>query len=759
MSKTGTKKKLLIVESPAKIKTISKFLGKEFTILSTYGHVKDLPPKKIGVSIDDKKSIVLEYVAIEKKGDTIAQICKAARNCDEIFLASDPDREGEIISWHIGQEIEKVINPSKTDIHRIVFNEITKPAVQSAIENKKSIDIDKVNAQQARRVLDRWVGYEVSPVLWRKIKKGLSAGRVQSVALMLICDREEAIEKFIPEESWSIHANFLYKTSELEAQLDKIKKKKPSIKNKEAADKILAQIKDLSFRVIKVEDKKRAKKPLPPFMTSTLQQDAYNKLGFSVDRTMRIAQQLYEGVPLGDPKNPEALITYMRTDSLRLSETALTAARSYISENFGADYLPKSAQQYAKKGAAQDAHEAIRPIDANKAPQKVASYLKPEQAKLYELIWRRFIASQMTPAEYFQRVVHIESGDFLFKARGSSLVFDGFLKVYDVEEDDKDTVKIPADIAAEVETPLKESNGKQHFTKPPARYSEATLVKELEKQDIGRPSTYATILSTLQKRQYVTVDNKRFFPSELGRSVSALLTKNLPDIINVNFTADMEKSLDKIAEGNLDRDELLVRFHEKLEKDVSAFAEKKDKKEAQATNLKCPKCEQPLLIRFGKAGEFAGCSGYPECTFTSNFKRNEDGQIELVEADEQEGPEKTGIECPKCGKEMIKRIGRFGPFIACSGYPECKHIHQETLKMPCPQCGSKIGQRSWRGGKFWGCTQYPKCKFAIFGNVEETPCVKCKNTKYVVVTKTKDGKTIRTCPDKACGHKEITEEE
>lgn len=747
-------KKLLIVESPAKIKTIGKFLGRDFKIMSTFGHVKDLPSKKIGVSISKDDHIELEYVPLNDKEKVIKEICAQAKTCSEVYLASDPDREGEIISWHIGQEIEQVLK-DKNSMHRIVFNEITKPAITSAIDVKRKIDLKKVNAQQARRVLDRWVGYEVSPILWRKITKGLSAGRVQSVALMLVCDREEEIINFKPVESWSIHGEFAHNKDLFSAELSKIKNKKANLKNKEQADTVLEALKKESFSVAKIEEKERLKNALPPFMTSTLQQDAYNKLGFSVDKTMSVAQKLYEGVPLGDANNPEALITYMRTDSLRISDTAMKDVRSFIKSEYGDTYLPKSGKQYGKKSDknTQDAHEAIRPISPERTPESIVRYLKPEQAKLYTLIWRRFVASQMTPAKYFNRVVLLESGDYIFRATGSSLIFDGFLKIYNIEDDDeKKSVKIPVDIKTDDPTDLKKTESKQHFTKPPARYSQATLVKEMEKRDIGRPSTYAATLSTIIKRKYVTLEDKRFHPSELGKSVNELLVQNLPDIINVDFTAQMEQALDKIASGETERDQVLLKFYKRFQKDLEKFMGSDVKKKSVETDLKCPECKKPLHIRFGKAGEFIGCSGFPDCSFTSNFKRDETtGKLELVKQEEIK-VEKSDIKCPQCGKELVQKVGKFGPFLACPGYPDCKYIHQETMKMPCPDCGSKIGKRRWRGGEFWGCTSYPKCKFSIFSKLIEKSCPKCKKQPYLLISNTKDKKEIQSCPDKECGY-------
>ncbi len=741
--KKGTK--LLIVESPAKIKTLSKFLGEDFVILSTFGHVKDLPSRKIGVSIDNGK-VVLEYEPIKDKAKVIKEICAKAKKSEEVYLASDPDREGEIIAWHIGEEIAQVIkDPSK--IFRITFNEITKQAVTAAIQNKSTVDMEKVQAQQARRVLDRWVGYEVSPILWRKIRKGLSAGRVQSATLLIVCTREEEIVSFKPVESWSIHGTFSDKKVTIIAELAKIKNKVAKLTNKEEATKVVDALKKESYAVSDITVKKRIKNPVPPFMTSTIQQAAHNILGFSVKKTMMIAQRLYEGVALADKNNPEALITYMRTDSLRLSDTAITAARGFIDKNYGDKYLPSKANVYAKK-AAQDAHEAIRPINVDIKPEFAARYLSKDESKLYSLIWKRFVACQMTPAEYSQRIVSIEGGDYLFRITGSTLIFDGFLKVYLVEdEDDKKTVKIPKEIEKGIPLSLDKIDPKQHFTQPPPRYSEATLVKEMEKKGIGRPSTYAATLNTIQKREYVIKDKRRFTPTELGKSVNNMLIKNLPDIINLTFTAQMEEDLDKIAQGNIKRDVVLETFYKKFKEDLVEFGEQKGK-EAVQTDLSCSKCKKPLVIRFGRAGEFVGCSAFPECKFTSNFIRSSEGKIELMEP---EAPKVSEQKCPKCSKAMVERMGRFGPFLACSGYPECKHIHQETLKMPCPDCKSEVVQRRSKRGAFWGCSGYPKCTFTIFGNVLEEACPDCKSP-YLLKTKEKV-----SCPSKECDYSKASE--
>lgn len=743
--------KLIIVESPAKIKTISKFLGGDFILKSTLGHVMDLPSKELGITIDEKaKHIKFEYEPLKGKEKVISEICKAAAGAKEIYLASDPDREGEIIAWHIGQEIARATK--NANIYRITFNEITKPAILSAIEHKASIDEHKVEAQQARRALDRWVGYEVSPILWRKIKRGLSAGRVQSAALLLICNRENEIVNFKQEESWSIHGIFMFEAHGIEAELVRIKDKAFKLINKAQADATLDAVKkQAKYSVKDISVKKRLKAPLPPFMTSTLQQAAFNQLGFAVERTMSIAQKLYEGVPMGDASSPQALITYMRTDSLRLSDTALNAARSFIDKVYGDDYLPKKANVYAKK-AAQDAHEAIRPIDVTITPADAERYLPAEQAKLYGLIWKRFVASQMTPAEYSQRTVTIEGGDFLFRVTGSTLMFDGFLKVYMIEDDEeeKNTVVIPKELSKNSTIDLSKATSKQHFTQPPPRYNEATLVKEMEKQGIGRPSTYAATLETIQKRSYVTKDKKRFVPTELGKSVNEMLITNLPDIISLKFTAKMEEDLDKIAQGTSARDQVLLSFYKKFKKDLALFGGDTSKKKAVETDLTCPSCGSPLVIRFSKNGEFLGCSAYPECTFTANFSRTPEGKLEIVPI---EGPKTTDLSCPKCGKPLVERMGKFGAFLSCSGYPQCKYIHQEALKMPCPQCGGTIVKRVSKRGPFFGCANYPKCNFVIFGNVEERACPQCK-APYMLVATDKSGHKKYTCNNKECGYTE-----
>lgn len=746
-------KNLVIVESPAKIKTISKILGNDFRIMSTVGHIIDLPQKTIGVSIENG-AIVLNYVPIEDKEKVIAEICKAAQHAQNIYLAPDPDREGEIIAWHIGNEIAKVFK-NKNAIHRITFNEITAPAIQEAIQHPGHIDIDKVHAQQARRVLDRWVGYEVSPILWTKVSPGLSAGRVQSVALRLIVDREGEIRNFKPEEYWTIDGIFQHQKEKFIAQLTHIKKKKAKLKNKKTTDTIVEDLQKQSYTIDAVEDKIRNKNPLAPFMTSSLQQAAYNRLGFPVKKTMQIAQKLYEGVPLSDPNSPEALITYMRTDSLRVSDTALKNVRSFITNHYSKEYLPSKANVYGKKGKSktQDAHEAIRPINANLTPDHVKQYLAPQEAKLYTLIWQRFVASQMNSAQYAQRTVTITGGHYGFRATGSSLIFDGFLKVYGIEEDEETKTKLPSDLKAKNPAALKEIEPKQHFTQPPPRYTEASLVKELEKEGIGRPSTYAAILNTIQARDYTKFDEKkRFVPTELGTAVTQLLVENLPRIMDIKFTAFMEEHLDKIASGTMDRDKILKQFYKEFQEALEKFkgGEDKGKRATIPTDIICPKCKKhKLTIKFGKSGEFLGCSAYPECDFTSNFERTESGEIKLIKT---EPPKILKEKCPQCGKPLRKLNGKFGEFIACSGYPECKYIKREVAWFACPQDKGEVVQRVWRGGKFWGCSNYPKCKFAVFDEIVEQKCPQCK-LPFLIKKTDKEGAVTLLCFDKTCGYK------
>jgi DNA topoisomerase I len=750
-------KKLLIVESPAKTKTIAQYLGKEFTILSTLGHIKDLPQKQLGITLN--KHVTIDYVTLEGKEKTVAALKKEAKTADIIYLAPDPDREGEIIAWHVEQELLPIIKKASS-IHRITFNEISKAAINQALEHPSNIDLYKVAAQQARRVLDRLVGYEVSPILWKKIAKGLSAGRVQSVALRLICDREQELQNFKPQEYWSIESIFspanLPDSAESKhrftAPLTHINKKKIAITTQEQAHEITERIKQHTYSIESIKDTKRLKNPAPPFMTSTLQQAAYNQLGFAVQKTMQAAQKLYEGVTLEDTTTPVALITYMRTDSLRISKEALEQTRSYIKALYGSDYLPAQAQVYSKSSG-QDAHEAIRPIDITITPDYIKRHATAELAKLYELIWKRFVASQLKPAQYAQRQVTITGGPFIFKVTGSTLLFDGFLRVYNHEDKEEKEEKILLPDILQASMPLRQEQilPKQHFTQPPPRYTEASLVKELEKEGIGRPSTYATILKTIQARLYTTLDaKKRFVPTELGTMVTKMLVENLPKIMDFTFTATMEQDLDKIAQGTLERDLLLKNFYQEFERDLELFKGEQSKKILQTTDITCPTCkdqESKLVIRFGKAGTFAGCANYPKCKFTSNFERLADNSIQLITPAE---PELLAEQCPQCSKPLRRVQGRFGPFTACSGYPECTYIQPVKAGFKCPQCKEgDIVQRIGKGKKFWGCTQYPACNFAIAGEIEATPCTFCANP-YMLRRIDKQGNVSLICGNKTC---------
>lgn len=741
------KKILLIVESPAKIKTISKLLGPEFTILSTVGHIKDLPKKSLGVDMKGEQ-IELEYVVMEKKDKVIKDLIKAAKTADLVLLASDPDREGEVIAWHVQQELEDAVK-NKNAIKRITYNEITKPALQAAILNQGPVDLQKVHAQQARRVLDRLVGYEASPILW-KVRKGLSAGRVQSVALRLICDREEAIRTFKPEESWSIEALGTFDKHTIPLALTHIKNKKIALKKEDQAKKVVEQLKTAKVLITSVTDTTRSKRPPAPFITSTLQQSASQQLGFKVARTMELAQKLYEGVPLEDEQTPVALITYMRTDSTRLADTATKEIRGYVKKQYGDKYVPDKIQVYATKKKGQDAHEAIRPVDVTITPERTAHYLESALQKLYTLIWKRSVACQMSDAQFAHRKVTVEGDGFTLSATGSILLFDGFRKVYvSADEEQEASVVLPALIPENTPVALGEITPKQHFTQPPARFTEASLVKELEKEGIGRPSTYATILKTIQMRAYTEMDDKkRFVPTDLGFMVTKLLVGNLPKIMNTSFTAEMETDLDKIAQGDMNRDKLIRDFYENFSHDLKTFKKNIGVKSLETTDITCPSCKgHKLIVRFGKSGAFVGCPGYPECSFTSNFTRKEDGPVELAEAPK---PVLLEEKCPNCGSPLRQIVGRFGPFVACSGYPKCKYIQQTIASFPCPQCNSNITKRTWKGKVFWGCSGYPNCKFSIAGDIQDSPCPKCKSP-YLRKRTTTEG-TVLTCPKPECGY-------
>ena len=703
-------KSLVIVESPAKARTINKFLGKDFTVLASVGHIKDLPKSKLGVDVE--KGFEPHYEVIKSKSNTIKELKQAGKKADRIYLAPDPDREGEAIAWHIAEEVDKKREKSR----RVLFNEITEKAVKEAIEHPTALDEHKVEAQQARRVLDRLVGYQVSPILWDKVRRGLSAGRVQSVAVRLICDREREIQAFVPKEYWSITAEFERRGGEpgFTAKLARKDGKKIEIGNEEEANQVLSELRDAQFVVSGVETKEIKRNPSPPFTTSKLQQEASRKLGFTAKKTMMLAQQLYEGVDIGE-EGPVGLISYMRTDSTRISNEAIEAARELIKEKWGADYLPPRPNVYKSGKKAQDAHEAIRPTYFKYPPESVKKHLSRDQYRLYQLIWMRFMACQISPALIDQTRAQIAAKNYVFNASGSTVRFQGFMAVYvegaDVEEEKEE--KLPP-LKKDDVLKLSKLTPAQHFTQPPPRYTEASLVKELEEKGIGRPSTYAAILSTIQDREYVAKEKTQLRPTELGFMVTDLLIQSFPEILDVAFTARMEEELDMIEEGKIPWRDTMKEFYgpfseslEKAKKDM-----KNVKAEETPTDVLCEKCGKMMVIKWGRKGKFLACSGYPECKNTRDFTINEEGKVVPLERVEEE----TGIHCPKCGKPMVVKSGRFGRFLACSAYPDCKTTLPFTTGIPCPNGdgGELVERRTKRGRVFYSCSNYPKCEYATW---------------------------------------------
>lgn len=716
-----SKKNLVVVESPAKARTIEKYLGKDFKVIASVGHVKDLPSNELGVDIEN--DFTPKYETIKGKKKIINEIKKACEDVEKVYLAPDPDREGEAIAWHISEEIKKKVDA----IYRVQFNEITKKGIMEGISNPGKINLNRVNAQQSRRILDRLVGYLVSPILWKPLKYGLSAGRVQTVALRLICEREEEIEKFVPKEYWTITGFFTKEgdtsSAPIQARLEKKSGKKLEIPNEEKCNQILKELNNKTPEVKKIEKKVVKSQPPLPFTTSKLQQEAIRKLGFSAKKTMLVAQQLYEGIDLPDT-GPVGLITYMRTDSTRVSEESVEAAVNYIEKNFGKEFIGINRHNKKTKEKIQDAHEAIRPTDPLKTPESIKKYLTQDQYKLYNLIWQRFIASQMSDAEYFSTTIIIDVEDYEFKATGKILKFPGFTKLYQEskEENGKEEEDQFFEIDENDKLVLIKYESKQNFTTPPPRYSEALLVKTLEQKGIGRPSTYASIISTLIERDYVVNNQKKLFPTELGRIVNNLLINNFNEIFEVNFTAKMEEELDNIEAGKLDPKKALSEFYEKFAPELEE-ATKNLKFNLILKDINCPKCKGALILKYGKNGSFVACSSYPECDFTSDYKRLENGKIELIERKEFED---SGVNCEKCGKPLVFKKSRFGEILACSGYPECKNIKNfirkpdggfviidkdDKLSDKCPECGSDLIVKSGKNGLFGACISYPKCKF------------------------------------------------
>ncbi len=809
-------KGLVIVESPAKAKTIQKYLGKGFEVEASFGHVKDLPKSNLGVDIEN--NFDTEYVVIPGKEKVLVKLKKLAKGADTVYLAPDPDREGEAIAAHLAEELggdnfDGTKNKKKKnglEIRRVTFNEITQRAVKEAFEHARDIDRNLVDAQQTRRVLDRLVGYQVSPLLWDKVRRGLSAGRVQTVALRLIVDREREIKAFQKQEYWTIDAHLSAgKGPSFDARLIGRGDEKIEVPNQEEADKITAFLNESNWLVRSVEKKERRRNAAAPFTTSKLQQDSARKLRFSVKRTMMLAQRLYEGVELGE-EGLVGLITYMRTDSTRVSNDALAEVREYIPQHFGKDYLPDTANFYkSKQKGAQEAHEAIRPTSVMRHPDEIKQYLKEDEFKVYKLIWQRFVASQMNPAIFDQTTVDIDASkgneSYRFRVTGSVMKFDGFLKVYEESKEGKDEEdealkhKLPALNEGQKLT-LKELKPEQHFTEPPPRYNEASLVKELEERGIGRPSTYATILGTIQERQYVTKVGGKFVPTEIGLVVTDLLVENFKDIFDPAYTAKLEEELDDIEDGKEKWTDALKEFYKKFERDLNYAGKHMQNLKAmeKPTDEKCERCGSPLVIKWGKHGSFFACSSYDKtdpnsCTFT---KENPIDLPDLDSADMQETAQEEYCEncgrpmvlkrgrfgqfmactgypdckttrrldqakkvpdvpldekCPECGRNMLLRHGRYGEFISCSGYPDCKYVKQNFIGMKCPECkeGELVEKRARRrGNTFYGCSRYPKCKFTSANKPVPEKCPECGH-EYLVQKFLKSGPVL-ACPNEKC---------
>jgi len=812
-------KNLVIVESPAKAKTINKYLGKDFTVKASMGHVRDLPKKTLGVDV--KKGFAAEYEILPTRKKVLDELKAAAKDADMIYLAADPDREGEAICWHLSESLGV---RSKKKFKRVVFNEITKKAIDLAFQNPGEVDEKKVDAQQTRRILDRLVGYKVSPVLWEKVRRGLSAGRVQSVALKLICDREREIKAFVAEEYWTVAAHLEAEgPPPFTANLVKRDGKNIEIGNGDEAGVVRKDLEAAAFIVAKVQRKERRRHPVPPFITSKLQQEAFKKLRYSVKKTMQVAQRLYEGVELG-PDGSVGLITYMRTDSTRISDDALVAVREKIGQTYGSEYLPEKPNFYRSKKDAQDAHEAIRPSYPERDPDSIKKYLSKDEYALYKLIWNRFVASQMLPAVYDETIADTEAAAYLLRAKGSTLKFKGFLAVYEETPDEKRETKpkdepgtaaddtAPEEAAAQL-PPLKEGDRltlkkldtDQHFTQPPPRFSEASLVKELEENGIGRPSTYASIIGTIEARDYMEKREAKLYPTELGFLVTDLLVEHFQDIMNVEYTAALEAELDEIEEGKDNLLNTLNQFWKKFEKDLKkASKEMKDvKRMEEQTDEVCDKCGKPMVLKWGRYGKFLACSGYPDCKNTRQLAGVEgDGGPELHEDVAKEvcpndaqpmvlkkgrfGPflacsnypeckvtkrlvrgaeGKLQVEqlqpideaCPECTKPLMWRRGRFGPFIACSDYPNCKYIKKKEAKeigLSCPECGQgQVVERKGRWGRsFYGCKRYPECKFTAYHRPLGEPCPDCGRPYLLEKETKKEGKVI-FCGNEACHYK------
>ena len=796
-------KALVIVESPAKAKTINKYLGKQFVVKASLGHIKDLPKKDLAVDVD--RDFAPRYEVIEGKKKLIAELKQTAKKVEEVYLAADPDREGEAICYHLQEELQIGKNPPR--IFRVMFNEITKKAIEKAFEKPTQVNVNLVEAQQARRVLDRLVGYKISPLLWDKVRRGLSAGRVQTVALRLIVEREREIRAFLPREYWTIDVDLNAKKAPvLTTRLFKIAGENAEVANQEQSDAIVSTLDGVPYVVKSVATREKKRNPVAPFITSTLQQEASRKLRFSVKRTMMLAQRLYEGVEMGK-EGAVGLITYMRTDSTRISDDAVRDVRDFVSERYGKEFLPPSANIYKSKKDAQDAHEAIRPTSMAYTPELIEKHLAEDEMKLYRLIWNRFVASQMMPALYDQTTIDVSAKgangvDYTFRATGSVLKFEGFLKVYQEgkdqadEEDEELKHRLPQVSEGEI-LRFRAIRPEQHFTEPPPRYNEATLVKRLEADGVGRPSTYASILSTIQEREYVKKEANKFIPTELGMVVTDLLLESFDNIFEVKYTARMEEELDEIEEGKLDWRAAMAEFYQRLDADIKHAEQHMTdiKRMEKPTGLNCEKCGKPLVIKWGKHGSFIACTGYPECTYTRELTVDlpDVDKVDLSEQGDEEYCENCGRpmvlkkgrfgnffactgypdckttkpiggtqkkadqpldeKCPQCGNNLVMKHGRFGEFTACSNYPACKYVKQKTIGVKCPECseGEVVERRSKRGKTFYGCNRWPECNFVAWGKPVDEKCVECGNP-YMIEKWLKAG-PVYQCPNPECKYK------
>jgi DNA topoisomerase-1 len=794
------------VESPAKAKTINKYLGKQYVVKASLGHIKDLPKRDLAVDVEH--GFEPRYEVIEGKKKLVNELKQTAKKVEEIYLAADPDREGEAICYHLQEELQDKAKKNGPRIYRVMFNEITKGAIQRAFEQPGQVNANLVDAQQARRVLDRLVGYKISPLLWDKVRRGLSAGRVQTVAVRVIVEREREIRAFVPREYWTIDAELQgKKPPHLVARLNRVGDRPAEIGSQDATDAVLAALDGAQYTVKSVGTREKKRNPVAPFITSTLQQESSRKLRFSVKRTMGLAQRLYEGVEIGK-EGAVGLISYMRTDSTRISADAIADVRHYIGEHYGQEFLPESANVYRSKKDAQDAHEAIRPTSMAFSPEVVDKYLAEDEKKLYRLIWNRFVASQMMPALYDQTTIDVAAPgrdglEYLFRATGSVLKFEGFLKVYqegkDQADEEDEELKHRLPVVQEGESlRFRAIRPEQHFTEPPPRYNEATLVKKLEADGVGRPSTYASILSTIQEREYVKKEAGRFSPTELGMVVTDLLLESFDDIFDVKYTARMEENLDEIEEGKIDWRTALSDFYDKFDKDLKHAEEHMTdiKRMEKPTDLICEKCGKPLVIKWGKHGSFIACTGYPECTYTRELTVDlpdvdkadlgEQGDEEYCEncgrpmvlkkgrfgtfyactgypdckttkpiGGQQKKPDRPLEEiCPQCGSNLVVKSGRFGEFTACSNYPACKYVKQKTVGVKCPECseGDIIERRSRKGKTFYGCNRYPDCKFVAWGKPVAEKCPEC-GSPYMVEKWLKAG-PVWQCPNAECKHKQ-----